>query len=389
MRHNSRKSGWRVRGLEFCALGVLLIAFVSAGCSRDAAGNPKVEDPRRKMAVPVTVTEALQKDVPVQLRAIGTVQAYSTVSIRAQVTGELLSVHFKEGQDVKKGDLLFTIDPKPFEARLKQAEAHLARDRAQLANARKQVERYGSVVRKGYVPEEQYDQISANAAALEASVRADEAAVEMAKLELSYCTIRSPIDGTMGEVKVHQGNLIKANDNDNPMVTIKQISPIHVSFFIPEKDLPEVKKHMAAGKLEVASIIPGNEGEPFSGALDFVDNTVDPGTGTIQLKALYSNQDKKLWPGQFVNVVLTLATQPNAVVLPSRAVQTGQGGKYLFVVKPDLTVDYRPVTVGRILDQEIVIEKGVAPGEKVVTDGHLRLAPGSKISIVENNGKKS
>ncbi len=389
MRHNSRKSGWRVRGLEFCAVGVLLIAFVSAGCSRDAAGNPKVEDPRRKMAVPVTVAEVLQKDVPVQLRAIGTVQAYSTVSIRAQVTGELLSVHFKEGQDVKKGDLLFTIDPKPFEARLKQAEAHLARDRAQLANARKQVERYGSVVRKGYVPEEQYDQISANAAALEASVRADEAAVEMAKLELSYCTIRSPIDGTMGEVKVHQGNLIKANDNDNPMVTIKQISPIHVSFFIPEKDLPEVKKHMAAGKLEVASIIPGNEGEPFSGALDFVDNTVDPGTGTIQLKALYSNQDKKLWPGQFVNVVLTLATQPNAVVLPSRAVQTGQGGKYLFVVKPDLTVDYRPVTVGRILDQEIVIEKGVAPGEKVVTDGHLRLAPGSKISIVENNGKKS
>jgi len=251
------------------------------------------------------------------------------------------------------------------------------------------VERYGSVVRKGYVPEEQYDQISANAAALEASVRADEAAVEMAKLELSYCTIRSPIDGTMGEVKVHQGNLVKANDNDNPMVTIKQISPIHVSFFIPEKDLPEVKKHMAAGKLEVASLIPGNEGEPILGALDFVDNTVDPGTGTIQLKALYSNQDKKLWPGQFVNVVLTLATQPNAVVLPSRAVQTGQGGKYLFVVKPDLTVDYRPVTVGRILDQEIVIEKGVAPGEKVVTDGHLRLAPGSKISIVETTGRRA
>ncbi|HOV87179.1 MAG TPA: efflux RND transporter periplasmic adaptor subunit [Syntrophobacteraceae bacterium] len=388
-RSGFQESGKMIRSLRISAVGWVLLLFVLSGCSKDAAGNPKGEDPRKKTAIPVTVAEAEQKNVPIQLRAIGNVQAYNTVTIRAQITGELLAVHFKEGQEVKKGDLLFTIDPRPFEARLKQAEALLAKERAQLANARKQVERYGSVVKRGYVPEEQFDQISANAAALEAAVRADEAAVEMARLELKYCYIRSPINGTMGEVKVHQGNLIKANDNDNPMVTIRQVSPIYVSFSIPERDLPAVKKYMATGKLGVTSLVPGLESDPVQGELDFVDNTVDPKTGTIQLKAVYENRDKKLWPGQFVHVVLTLATQYDAVVLPSQAVQTGQGGQYVFVVKPDFTVDYRPVTAGRILDRDIVIEKGIAPGEMAVTDGHLRLAPGSKVSLVENNGKKT
>jgi multidrug efflux system membrane fusion protein len=328
---------------------------------------------------------ASTKTIPVQLSAIGKVFAYATVMIKAQVSGELLSVHFREGQEVKKGDLLFTIDSRPFEAQLREAEAKLARDRAQLQNARRQSERYGAVVSKGFVSEEVHDQVVTNAAALEAAARAAEAAVEKARLELKYCTIRSPLDGVTGELKVDQGNLIKANDTDNPMVTIRQVYPIYVSFSVPEMNLPEVRRHMAERKLEVLAVIPGGEEYPVSGQLDFVDNTVDPATGTIQLKASFENRDKTLWPGQFVNVVLTLSTE-SGVVVPAQAVQTGQQGHYVFVVKPDLTVEYRPVTLGRTVDGESLIRQGVAADEKVVTDGQLRLAQGALIRVVEPGG---
>jgi membrane fusion protein, multidrug efflux system len=243
------------------------------------------------------------------------------------------------------------------------------------------------VVKKGYVAEEVYDQVLANAAALEASVRADEANVESARLDHKYCSIRSPIDGVVGELKVNQGNLVKANDNEKPMVIIRQMSPIYVSFSIPERNLLDIKKFMAAGKLQMEAVIPGAEAQPIRGEVAFMENTVDTTTGTIQLKGAFSNDDKVLWPGQFVNVRLMLASEPNAVVVPSRAIQAGQEGQYVFVVKPDLTVEYRVVTVTRSLDGETVIEKGIDPGEKVVTDGHLRLAPGSSVKIVEDVDK--
>jgi multidrug efflux system membrane fusion protein len=332
----------------------------------------------------VTIATSVEKTIPVQLRAIGKVQAFSTVVIKSQVDGEILSVHFTEGQEVKKGDLLFTIDPRPFEANLKRAEAQLAKDKAQLQNAKKLIERYQSVVQRGYVSQEQYDTGLANAAALEASVKADEAAVENAKLELKYCTIRAPIDGITGEIKVHQGNIIKAKDNERPMVTINQVSPVYVAFSIPEQQLPEIKRHMSSGKLGVLARVPGDETNPVQGHLAFVDNTVDPATGTIQLKATYENVGKMLWPGQFVNVVLTLTTRRGAVVIPSQAVQTGQQGQYVFVVKSDSTVEYRAVVAGKTIDHEVVIDKGIGAGEKVVTDGQLRLAQGSQVKVVED-----
>jgi multidrug efflux system membrane fusion protein len=307
--------------------------------------------------------------------------------VKTQVEGELLTVHFQEGQEVRKGDLLFTIDPRRFEALAKQAEASLARDRIQLENARRQVERYSSMVSKGYVARERHDQIMTEAAALEATVRADEAALERARLEVRYCTIRSPINGVTGGLRVHQGNIIKANDNDKPLVMINQTSPIYVTFAVPERNLPEVRKHMAERRLEVLASLPGAEGRTVRGELSFVENAVDQSTGTIQLKATFVNDSKELWPGQFVNVVLNLSSQSNTIVVPSQAVQAGQQGYYVFVVGADLTVAHRPVEVGRIIDGETVINRGLAPGERVVTDGQLKIANGSLVKIVEADKK--
>ena len=360
---------------------VLFCGFLWA-CG-DVSGKPKTADPRKKMVVPVTAAAATVKPMPRELRAIGNVQASATVSIKSRVGGELLTVHFKEGDEVKTGDLLFTIDPRPFEAALKQAEANLARNRAQLEHARKQAERYSSVVKKGYVSEEQHDQILANAAALAAAVRADEAAVENARLDVKYCSIRSPISGVTGQLKVDRGNLIKASDTENPMVTVRQISPIYVVFSVPEANLPPLKKHMTAGPLEVAVIIPGDEGRSLRGALTFLDNAVDQSTGTILLRATIANQDRALWPGQFVNVTLTFDTQTDAVVIPTQALQTGQQGQYVFVVTPEALAEYRLVTVARTVGSEAVVERGVTAGEKVVTDGQLRLTQGTQVTIAE------
>ena len=365
----------------FLAL-VFLVGF-AASCSNDVSGRPKNADSRKKVIVPVTAATAVVKPMPKELRAIGNVQASATVLIKSRVGGELLTVHFKEGDEVKTGDLLFSIDPRPFEASLKQAEANLARNRAQLEHARKQAERYSSVVKKGYVSEEQNDQILTNAAALEAAVRADEAAADNARLDLKYCSIRSPINGVTGQLKVDRGNLIKASDTENPMVTVRQTSPIYVVFSVPEANLPQLKKHMAAGPLEVAVAIPGDDGPPLRGTLTFLDNAVDQTTGTILLRATFANQDRALWPGQFVNVILTFATQTDAVVIPTQALQTGQQGRYVFVATQESLAEYRPVTVARTVGSEAVIEQGLKAGEKVVTDGQLRLTQGAQLTIVE------
>jgi len=368
---------------------IWMVLALAQACSNEATGKAKAEDPKKKLIVPVLVGTAVERNVPVQVSAIGNVEASARVVIKAQVAGELTGVHFREGQFVKKGDLLFTIDPRPFEARLKQAEANLAKSRAQLQNAKKLVERYGSVVQKGYVAEDQYDQVVANSAALEATVRADEAAVEQARLELKYTTIRSPIDGSTGDLKLDAGNIIKANDNDQPMVTIHQVSPVHVVFSIPEQNLPDIRRHMGRGRLGVAAAIPGDTEGPVEGELTFVDNQVDSTTGTIQLKGAFPNEDRRLWPGQFVSVVLTLSEERGMVVVPTQAVQTGQEGSYVYVVRPDMTVDYRLLELGRTIDQEVVVKKGLGSGEKVVTEGQLRLAPGVQVKVAESAGGKA
>lgn len=363
----------------FFMVSIVVTVFFFA-CSKKSGPPPKPP-------VPVTAGTVIQKTVPVQVRAIGNVETYSTIAVKSQIDGQLISVHFKEGQDVKKGDILFTIDPRPYEAALKQAEANLAKDSAQLENARVEVSRYVELVKKGYVAQEQYDQIRTNAAALEATVNADKALVENARLQLRYCFIYSPITGRTGNLMANQGNLIKANA-DNPMVTINQIQPIYVTFSVPEQYLSEIKKYMAGSKVKVEVYVTRDEDHPEEGVLTFIDNAVDMTTGTIKLKGTFANKEKRLWPGQFVNVILTLTTQPNAVVVPSQAIQTGQIGDYVFVIKRDLTVESRPVIIARTLDGETVVEKGLQPGDKVVTDGQLRLIPGAKVEI-KTSGKSS
>ncbi|HMF48185.1 MAG TPA: efflux RND transporter periplasmic adaptor subunit, partial [Candidatus Saccharimonadales bacterium] len=279
----------------------------------------------RDEAVPVVVATAVQKAVPVQIRAVGNVEPYATVSIKSQVTGVLQKAHFKEGQDVKNGQLLFTVDPRPLDAALKQAEAALARDSAQVRNMREQVRRYADLVEKQYVSREQYDQIKANADAAEAVVEADKAAVDNAKVQLSYCYIYSPVNGRVGSLLINEGNLIRLNDGA-PLVVINQINPINVTFAVPEQHLADLKRHMASGQLKADARFQSDEGRPEQGILAFVDNAVDRSTGTVKLKAEFANQERRLWPGQFVNVVLTLATQADAVVIPAEAVQVGQDG---------------------------------------------------------------
>jgi len=344
-----------------------------------AACSGKQQSPQ-KPPVPVTAATAVQKTVPIELSAIGNVEAYSTVSMKSQIGGVLTRVHFREGQDVNKGDLLFTIDPRPHEAALKQAEANLAKDIAQLEHARVEVRRYEELVRKGYVAQEQYDQIRTNDATLEAVVNADNALVENAQLQLQYCSIHSPVTGRTGNLMANQGNLIKANA-DNAMITINQIQPIYVSFSVPEQYVGEIKKYMSSGKLKVDVVIGKDEKYPEAGVVTFVDNTVDAATGTIKLKATFMNNKKQLWPGQFVHVTMTLTARPDAIVVPSQAIQTGQKGPFVFAIKPDLTVESRSVVIGLTFEYETVVEKGLQVGERVVTDGHMRLFPGATVAI--------
>jgi membrane fusion protein, multidrug efflux system len=354
-------------------LAAAMLAAVSA-CSDNAA--PQSATP----AVPVLTATVARKTVPVQIQAIGSVEAYATVAVKARVDGQITRVFFKEGQDVRPGDTLFEIDPRPFAAQLKQAQANLMRDRAQLDNARVQERRYQDLIQKKLVAKDQYDQVRTNRETAEANVRADEAAIENARLQLEYSTIRSPIAGRTGRIMIQQGNLVKANDS-NPLVVINQVDPIYVSFSVPEQRLGAIRRYMNAGSVRVRATLPDADTPAVSGRLEFVDNAVDTTTGTIRLKAAFRNEERVLWPGQFVNAVLTLYEQTDAVVVPAQAVQTGPTGQYVFVVKPDLTAEVRPVIPDRTVGGETVIAQGVVPGERVVTTGQSRLVPGSKVSI--------
>jgi multidrug efflux system membrane fusion protein len=334
-------------------------------------------------AVPVVVATAVQKSVPTQIRAVGNVEAYSTVAIKSQVTGVIYKIHFKEGDDVKKDQLLFTIDPRPFEAAVKQAEANLARDNAQLNNARDQAKRYAELVDKQYVSREQYDQIRTNADAAQAVVEADRAAVDNAKVQLSYCYIYSPVSGRVGSFLINEGNLVRVNDGA-PLVVINQISPIFVSFAVPEQYLTALKRHMASGKLLIDASFAADEGRPEQGRLEFIDNAVDRSTGTVRLKGVFSNGERRLWPGQFVNAALTLTTQGDAVVIPSESIQVGPEGQQVFVVTGDKRVEQRLVTVGQTQQGESVITKGLAAGEMVVREGQFLLGPDARVDIKDS-----
>ena len=358
--------------------GVLLAltAVVTAGCGKPQA-DTRATGPR---PVPVVVSQVIEKTVPVQIEAIGNVEAYSTVSIKPQVSGPLMTVHFREGDDVKKGQLLFTIDPRPFQVALTQTQAQLERDKTIAANNRVQAKRYLELFQQGVAARQQSDDLTSAAEAQDAQVRSDEANIEAMKLNLEYCSIFSPIDGRTGSLQVHEGNLVKANDVPI-LVVINQIQPIFVDFAIPEQQLAEVKRFRDTGQLRVEVVIPNDPGMPERGTLSFVDNTVDATTGTIRLKAVFPNPLRRLWPGQFVNVVLTLAASPNTVVVPAQAVSSGQNGNFVFVVKDDNTVESRPIVTGKTIHGDTVVEKGLRPGETVVTDGQVRLAPGSPVTV--------
>src|SRR5262249_32958229 len=412
-----------------------------SGCYGDKA-EPK--QPPARPPVPVAVAPVEQKTVPLQIQAIGSVEAYAVVSVRAQVGGELVRVHIKEGQDVKKGDVLFSIDPRTYEAAVAQAEANLAKDRglvqqaravierdnsrvnqaraallrdqAQAKNAEVQERRYADLLKRGLIAQEQYDGIrttmealaatvradeadiksaedtvSADQAAVksaEQAVRADEAALENAKVQLGYTTIRAPIDGRVGSLMLNQGNVVRAGGtSDSTLIVINQVQPIYVSFTVPQQQLPAVRRYMAQGKLLVEAA-PTGEPRPLRGEVTFIDNTVDANTGTIRLKGTFANQENRLWPGQFVNVALTLSTEPDAIVVPSQAVQTGQQGQqYVFVVKSDSTVENRAVAVARTQGNDAIIAKGLQPGENVVTDGQARLVAGAKVEVRGRGGR--
>ncbi len=357
--------------LRFALIAALIAPL--AACSSSRSGPAE-----RPPAVPVTVAKVVRKSVPVRVEAIGTVEAFSTVAIKAQVGGLLRQVHFREGQDVHKGDLLFTLDARPYEAALQSAQATLARDTAQMQTAKQDAARYTDLVKKEYVTQEEFDRIQTNAAALEATVRADQAAVDNAAVQREYCTIRAPIEGRTGKLMVNQGNLVKAND-DTSLVVINQVDPIYVAFSVPEQKLDEIKARKAAGTLAVQAILPGREEAPLAGTLSFLDNSVDRSTGTVLLKATFPNRERILWPGQFVNVALTLAIRPDALLIPTRAVQTGQKGPYVFVVASDGTAQSRPVVPGAPIGDETIVESGLKEGETIVTDGQLRIVPGAKV----------
>jgi membrane fusion protein, multidrug efflux system len=401
-------------------LGVLVAAILLSSCGsapdvgdggkgkgkgkgKNAGGGP----------VPVVVAKAALKNVPIEISPVGNVEAYSVVTVRAQTGGMITKINFQEGDYVKKDDVLFLIDRKPLEGQMKsavanlqkstalelQAEANLNRDSANAKYAREQTARYMKLVEDGIFAKEQGEQLKSNADALAQLLEADKAAINSAKaqmesdqsainnlnIQLGYTTVYAPIDGRTGNILQKAGNIVTASTTD--LATINQVQPIYVTFAVPEKSLGDVKRYMAQGALTVTARAQDGSGDMETGELTFVDNTVDTSTGTIKLKGTFKNAGRKLWPGQFVSATLRLTTRPNAVVVPNQAVQTGQDGTYIYVVKEDQTVEVRPVTVGPRVDLDMVIDKGLEAGETVVTEGQLRLQPGSKVQFRDQQSR--
>jgi multidrug efflux system membrane fusion protein len=352
---------------------LVLITVPLAGCSTRTAETAPIE------AVPVRVAKAVKKTVPVDLTAIGTSEAYAAVSVKSQLNAVLQQVHFKQGDIVKKGQLLFTLDARPFQAAMDQAQATLEHDQAQADLDQVEARRYAALYAAGVSAKEQLDTFQATAGAQEAAVRADKAAVEAARLQVEYCSIYAPIEGRTGALGATAGNLVKQNDVPI-LVVINQVSPIYMDFAIPEQYLGPVEKYMAGGRLAIQAT-PYVDTVPENGYLSFVDNNVDNTTGTVKLKGTFENKSARLWPGQFSTVSLRLAQQEDATVVPSQAVQTGQSNDYVYVIKADSTAEQRVVKVARTVGADAVIASGVTAGETVAVDGQLRLIPGVKVQI--------
>jgi multidrug efflux system membrane fusion protein len=369
----------------FCALmaGGLLFSSCSQKSPDSNAGKSTSSAP----GVPVLVAQATKQDVPVEIQGVGTVQAYSFVSIRSQITGEIVKVHFHEGQEVKAGDLLFTLDPRPFEAALNQAEANLQRDQAQLVNGRLNFERTSNLFASKIASQADYDSAQATYQSAQSTAAADAAAITNAQVNLDYTAIRSRIDGRTGNLTVKEGNVVKAPDD--VLMTLTQIRPIYVSFAVPEQHLAAIRRRAGENTLAVTAFAPGDPNDVARGDLTFINNTVDTNTGTILLKGTFPNTNDVLWPGQFVQATLTLSNLTGVTVVPSQAVQSGQNGEFIFVVKPDQTVEARPVTAGIIFNGSQVIDSGLNSGETVVTDGQVRLKPGTKVSAKTEAGTNS
>jgi multidrug efflux system membrane fusion protein len=399
--------------------GLSIAALICAGCSStpvSATGGGQGGGRGGKKGfgggdVPVTVAVAMQKNVPVEIQVIGNVEAYSTISVKAQVGGELTNVYFHEGDFVKKGDRLFTIDPRPFQASLNQALATVAKDEAALGQAKanlqrdsanlryqeSQANRYAELFKGGIISKDQSEQLRATADATtqavnadkaaiesaEAEVQAAKAAVESARVQVGYANIPSPIEGRTGNLTIKQGNVVAPNLE---LITITQVEPIYVTFSVPEAQLADIKRYMAERPLPVRARLQDESSSEEVGTLTFIDNAVDTTTGTIKLKGTFENKDRKLWPGQFVRVTLRLSTRPNAVIVPNQAIQTGQNGTFVYVVKANRTVEVRYVTASLRVDQDMVVDQGIKPGETVVTEGQLRLAPDSRVVVRDGRG---
>lgn len=404
----TKNIGLRFALFMLVCLPAVLTLFLS-GCS-DPTGNPGGPGTGRPKEIPpVRVAEVTRQSVPLQYFTVGNVEAFATVDIKSQVSGELVAVHFTEGDFVKKDQELFSIDAQPYQVALRQAEAALARsqaqreqasatlqrDRAEAENALREQKRNEPLISQKMISQEEYDQTQTQAQALQASVAADESAlkaaeeaiqsakadIDQAGLYLGYCSIRSPLDGRTGSLLVHGGNLVRANDT-TPLVIITQIQPVYVTFTLPEKHLADIRTHMARGPLQVSAAIPGAEGEAPAGTLSFVDSSVDTSTGTIRLKGTFENADQRLWPGQFVTVTLHLSMLENAITAPSEAIQMGQSGYFAYVVRNDSTVEVRNVVPGETLNRLTVIREGLEPGEQVIVDGLLRAAPDAKVQVI-------
>jgi multidrug efflux system membrane fusion protein len=366
---------------------VMAIAFLAllagAGIAYRSLGpgtaRSETAAPRGSSVAPVVVATASQQAMPIRLDAVGTAQTIASVAIKSRIDGQITEVKVHDGQYVKAGDVLFLLDSRASEAQVGQMEAQLARDQAQLVNARRDVDRFAPLVAKDFVSHQQYDTATTTARALEATVKADQAALENARVLLTYYTIAAPMDGRIGTISLKAGNNVKANDL--PLAILNQIKPIWVAFSLAQSDFPAVRAAMGKGDVEVDAAAPGDAAPPEKGRIDFFENAIDAATGTIGLKAVFDNPQERLWPGEFVNVSVLLGVEPNALVVPQAAVQVGQNDTYVFVVKPDDTAELRPVRVSRSLDGKSVIAGGLEPGERVVTDGQLRLSNGTRVEI--------
>ncbi|MDP3073263.1 MAG: efflux RND transporter periplasmic adaptor subunit [Opitutaceae bacterium] len=373
-----------LRRRHLVSLPALAFAVLLGGCgdSKPAGPAPKAKG---AAAAPVLVAPARLKTVPLAIEAIGAVEPIRGTIVRSQVTGVLQRIAINEGQSVQQGDLLFEIDPRPFQNALVTAEADLNKVRVQLESARIQVARYKALSTDQMVSKEQFEKISDTARSLEAEALSSESKVASAKLQLEYCSIRAPLAGRTGHMPVREGDLVRANEAGGVLVTINQLNPIYVTFGVPQQYLGPLNRYRASGTIKVSAVPPGTDEAPEDGELTFIDNTVDAATGTLRLKGTFANTAQRLWPAQFVNVTVTLAA-PEALTVPGSALQTSQTGQYVYVVKADKTAELRPVTVERHHDGEVVIARGLTAGESVVIEGQLRVVPGRPVEIKQSAG---